>query len=49
MAQNNQTNAVPRLATTLMNTTVRAGAVSMFNIPVAMQATYQPNSCGLDA
>jgi hypothetical protein len=31
---------VPRPATTPRNTNVRAGAVSMFNIPGAMQAAY---------
>jgi hypothetical protein len=32
---------VPRPATTPRNTNVRAGAVSMFNIPDAMQTAYQ--------
>jgi hypothetical protein len=41
ISQNIQTNALPRLATTPMKTKVIAGAVSMFNIPDAMQATYQ--------
>ena len=41
ISQNIQTKAVPRRATTTRNTNVRAGAVSMFNIPDAMQAVYQ--------
>jgi hypothetical protein len=41
ISQNIQTKAVPRPTTTPRNTNVRAGAVSMFNIPDAMQAAYQ--------
>jgi hypothetical protein len=41
ISQNIQTKAVPRPATTPRNTNVRAGAVSMFNIPDAMQTAYQ--------
>ena len=41
ISQNIQTKAVPRPTTTPRNTNVRAGAVSMFNIPYAMQAAYQ--------
>jgi hypothetical protein len=41
ISQNNQTKAVPRLRTTPRNTNVRAGAVSIFNIPDAMQTAYQ--------
>jgi hypothetical protein len=41
ISQNIQTTAVPRLTTTPRNTNVKAGAVSMFSIPVAMQAAYQ--------
>jgi hypothetical protein len=40
ISQNIQTKAVPKLTTTPRNTNVRAGAVSMFNIPDAMQAAY---------
>jgi len=40
-SQSIQTTAVPRLTTTPRNTTVKAGAVSMFSIPVTMQAAYQ--------
>ena len=36
-----QTTAVPRLTTTPRNTNVKAGTVSMFSIPDAMQAAYQ--------
>ena len=51
ISQNIQTKAVPRPTTTPRNTNVRAGAVSMFNIPDAMQAAYQPTQTynGLDA
>jgi hypothetical protein len=51
ISQNNQTKAVPRPTTIPRNTNVRAGAVSMFNIPDAMQAAYQPTQTdnGLDA
>src|SRR5215212_5111863 len=50
ISQNIQTKAVPRPTTTPRNTNVRAGAVSMFNIPDAMQATYQrrQSNSGLD-
>ena len=41
ISQNIQTKAVPRPATTTRNTNVRAGAVSMFDIPDEMQAAYQ--------
>jgi hypothetical protein len=41
ISQNIQTKAVPRPTTTPRNTNVRAGAVSMFNIPYAKQAAYQ--------
>ena len=41
ISQNIQTKAVPRPTTTPRNTNVRVGAVSMFNIPDAMQAAYQ--------
>jgi hypothetical protein len=41
ISQNNQTKAVPKPTTTPRNTNVRAGAVSMFNIPDAMQTAYQ--------
>src|SRR5256885_5260252 len=43
ISQNNQTKAVPRPTTTPRNNNVKAGAVSMFNIPDAMQAAYQRN------
>jgi hypothetical protein len=41
ISQNIQTNAVPRPTTTPRKTNVRAGAVSMVNIPYIMQAAYQ--------
>jgi hypothetical protein len=41
ISQNIQTKAVPRQTTTARNSNVSAGAVSMFNIPDAMQAAYQ--------
>jgi hypothetical protein len=44
ISQNIQTNAVPRPITTIKNINVNAGAVSMFNIPHAVQAAYQRTS-----
>ena len=41
ISQNIQTNAVPRPTTTIKNINVNAGAVSMFNIPHAVQTSYQ--------
>jgi hypothetical protein len=42
-----QTTAVPRLTTTPRNTNVKAGAVNMLSIHVAMQAAYQQTNRGL--
>ena len=39
--QNTHTKAVPRATTIPRNSNVNPGAVSMFNIPDAMQAAYQ--------
>jgi hypothetical protein len=47
ISQSIQTMAAPRLMTTLSNTNVRAGAVSMFGIPDVMQAAYQQTECCL--
>jgi hypothetical protein len=47
ISQNIQTTAVPRPTTTPRNTNVKAGAVSMFSIPDAMQAAYQQTKRGL--
>jgi hypothetical protein len=41
ISQNIHMKAVPRPTMTPRNSNVRAGAVSMFNIPDAMQAAYQ--------
>jgi hypothetical protein len=41
ISQNIQTNAIPRPTTTTKNINVNAGAVSMFNIPHAVQTSYQ--------
>jgi len=41
ISQNIQTNAVPRPTTTIKKINVNAGAVSMFNIPHAVQTAYQ--------
>jgi hypothetical protein len=40
-SQNIQMNAVPRPTTTIKNINVNAGAVSMFNIPHAVQTACQ--------
>jgi hypothetical protein len=47
ISQKTQTKAVPRPTTTPRNTNVKAGAVSMFSIPDAMQAAYQQTKRGL--
>ena len=41
ISQNIQKNAVPRPTTTIKKINVNAGAVSMFNIPHAVQTVYQ--------
>jgi hypothetical protein len=41
ISQNIQTKAAPRQITTIKNSSVNAGAVSMFNIPDQMQTAYQ--------
>ena len=41
ISQNIQTNAIPRPTTTIKKINVNAGAVSMFNIPHAVQTVYQ--------
>jgi hypothetical protein len=40
-SQSTHTNAVPKLTTMPRKTNVKAGVVSMFNIPDAMQTAYQ--------
>ena len=40
ISQNIQTKAAPRQITTIRNSNVNAGAVSMFNIPGQMQTAY---------
>jgi hypothetical protein len=41
ISQNIQTKAAPRQITTIKNSSVNAGAVSMFNILDQMQTAYQ--------
>jgi hypothetical protein len=41
ISQNIQTKAAPRQITTIRNSNVNAGAVSMFNIPDAMLTAHQ--------
>lgn len=41
ISQNIQTKAAPRATTTIKNINVNAGAVSMFNIPHAVQTACQ--------
>jgi len=43
-SQSTHTNAVPKLTTIPRKTNVKAGVVSMFNIPDAMQTAYQLRS-----